>query len=365
MKVVVIGTRGIPNIQGGVETHCEELYPRLVEMGCDVTIMRRSCYVKPDNKVTEYKGVKLVDVFAPHKKSLEAIAHSMWSVIKARRLNPDLVHVHAIGPGLAIPFARLLGLKVVSTNHGPDYDRKKWGTLAKTMLRLGEWCQAHFSNEVIVISQVIADIMSNNYGRRDTNLVYNGVPVPVKSGETDYISSLGLEPKKYVLALGRFVEEKGFHYLIEAWKHVADKKGFKLVIAGDADHEDEYSRNLKSLAKENQVVLTGFIKGEKLKEILTNAGLFVLPSSHEGLPISLLEAMSYNIDALVSDIPANTIPSLSHDDFFKCGDTEDLTKALKRKIDTIQMNRIYNLDSYNWDTIAKQTLEVYRKVVNK
>ena len=365
MKVVVIGTRGIPNIQGGVETHCEELYPRLVNMGCDVTILRRSCYVTPDNQITKFKGVNLVDVYAPHKKSLEAIVHSMWCVIKARMLNPDVVHVHAIGPGLCIPFARLLGLKVVSTNHGPDYDRKKWGKLAKTMLRFGEWCQAHFSNEVIVISRVIADILEKNYGRKNTNLVFNGVPIPIKAAKCDYISSLGLESKKYVLALGRFVEEKGFYHLIDAWEKVSNKNGYKLVIAGDADHEDDYSRRLKDLAKEKGTVLTGFIKGEKLNEILTNAGLFVLPSSHEGLPISLLEAMSYNIDSLVSDIPANKIPSLSLEDFFRCGDINDLKESLQRKIETIQLNRIYDLTPYNWDIIATQTLEVYKKVLEK
>lgn len=363
MKVVVIGTRGIPNIQGGVETHCEELYPRLGDIGCDVTIMRRSCYVTPDNQISMFRGVNLIDVYAPHKKSLEAIVHSIWCVVKARMLNPDVVHVHAIGPGLCIPFARLLGLKVVSTNHGPDYDRKKWGKLAKTMLRLGEWCQAHFSNEVIVISRVIADILRENYGRCDTNLVFNGVPMPKKSTTCDYISSLGLQEKKYVLALGRFVEEKGFHHLIEAWNNVKEKNGYRLVIAGDADHEDDYSRRLKALANENNVILTGFIKGDKLNEILTNASLFVLPSSHEGLPISLLEAMSYNIDVLVSDIPANKIPSLSIEDFFRCGDVADLSKCIQSKIDKIQMFRIYDLTPYNWDVIARQTLEVYKKVL--
>lgn len=363
MKVVVIGTRGIPNIQGGVETHCEELYPRLVKMGCDVTIMRRSCYVTPQNRLTEFKGVKLIDVFAPHMKSLEAIVHSMWCVIKARMLNPDVVHVHAIGPGLCIPFARLLGMRVVSTNHGPDYDRKKWGALAKTMLKLGEWCQAHFSNEVIVISKVIADILSTKYGRKDTNLIFNGVPTPEKAKTDTYISSIGAEPKKYVLALGRFVEEKGFHHLIEAWNRLDDKKGFELVIAGDADHEDDYSRKLKAMAKESGVKLTGFIKGDKLNEILTHAGLFVLPSSHEGLPISLLEAMSYNVDALVSNIPANKIPSLDAEDFFRCGDIPHLVEKLQYKLDNLQIDRIYDLTPYNWDTIAALTLDTYKKAL--
>ncbi len=363
MKVVVIGTRGIPNIQGGVETHCEELYPRLVRLGCDITIMRRSCYISQENKIIDYKGVKLMDVFAPHKKSLEAIVHSLLCVMKARLLNPDIVHVHAIGPGLCIPFARLLGLKVVSTNHGPDYDRKKWGRPAKIMLRLGEWCQAHFSNEVIVISHVIENILSSNYSRKDTNLIFNGVPIPTKANTDNYIQSLGLKSQKYILALGRFVEEKGFHHLIEAWKHVGEKNNFKLVIAGDADHEDEYSRYLKSLAVDNDVILTGFIKGSKLNEILTHAGLFVLPSSHEGLPISLLEAMSYNIDTLVSDIPANKLSALNDNDFFKCGDICDLTEKIQTKIAHVQNNRIYDLTPYNWDMIALQTLEVYNKTL--
>lgn len=363
MKVVVIGTRGIPNIQGGVETHCEELYPRLVELGCDVTIMRRSCYVTQENRIRDYKGVSLLDIFAPHKKSLEAIVHSFWSVLKARRLNPDLIHVHAIGPGLCIPFARLLGLKVVSTNHGPDYDRKKWGKLAKLMLKLGEWCQARFSNEVIVISQVIAGIMNDKYGRSDTNLIFNGVSNFNKSTSVEYIETLGLSSKKYVLALGRFVEEKGFHHLIEAWTKINDKRGFELVIAGDADHEDEYSRKLKELANKHGVKLTGFIKGGKLNEILTHAGLFVLPSSHEGLPISLLEAMSYNIDALVSDIPANKIPSLRAEDFFCCGDVNNLAEGIRKKINSLKLNRMYDLTPYNWDIIAKQTKEVYRKIL--
>jgi glycosyltransferase involved in cell wall biosynthesis len=212
---------------------------------------------------------------------------------------------------------------------------------------------------VIVISRVIADILSHNYGRRDTNLVFNGVPIPIKSVKNDYITSFGLEPKKYILALGRFVEEKGFHHLIEAWGNVVDKKGYKLVIAGDADHEDDYSRRLKQLAKESGVVLTGFIKGEKLNEILTHAGLFILPSSHEGLPISLLEAMSYNLDSLVSDIPANKIPSLSEDDFFHCGDIDDLCLKIKQKLDNLKLGREYDLSLYNWDNIALQTLEVY------
>jgi glycosyltransferase involved in cell wall biosynthesis len=359
MKIVVIGTRGIPNILGGVETHCEELYPRIVAMGHDVTIVRRTPYVEANNKISEYKGVKLIDVYAPRKKSVEAIIHTFLAVIKARGLKPDVLHVHAIGPAIMVPFARLLGMKVVMTNHGPDYDRQKWGRLAKLVLKTGEYFGSKFSNRVIVISNVIANILKTRYNRCDTDLIFNGVNKPKKSANVDFLQSKGILPGKYILALGRFVKEKGFHDLIEAYKRLGDC-GYQLVIAGDADHEDEYSRTLKKQASDAGVILTGFIKGENLNQIMSNAALFAMPSYHEGLPIALLEAMSYNIDALVSDIPANILPCLCPSDYFKVGDVEDLSVRLADKLRQLQLQRQYDLADYNWDKIAEQTIEVYK-----
>lgn len=153
MKIVVTGTRGIPNIMGGVETHCEELFPRIAAKGYDITVIRRKSYVKDSLK--EYKGVKLIDLETPKKKSFEAIIHTFKAIIKAKSLHADIVHIHAIGPALLTPVARLLGMKVVFTHHGPDYDRDKWGNAAKIMLKLGERIGTTFSNEVIVISNVI------------------------------------------------------------------------------------------------------------------------------------------------------------------------------------------------------------------
>ena len=365
MKIVVIGTRGIPNIQGGVETHCEELYPRLVAMGCDVTLIRRSCYVTDDNRISEYKGVKLIDVYAPRRKSTEAFIHTTLALMKARKLKPDIVHIHAIGPALCIPLAKMMGMKVVATNHGPDYDRQKWGRMAKSALRKGERLQARYSNHIIAISHVIVDILKKRHNRfHDVSIIYNGVNAPVKSTNTDYIESLGLKPGKYVLTMGRFVPEKRFDWLIEAFQR-ARFNGYKLVLVGDSDHNDQYSAQLKKMARENEnVVLTGFIKGEKLNQILTNAALFVLPSTHEGLPISLLEAMSYNLDVLVSDIPANRLPELDKKDFFTVDSIYELTHSLSRKMKRPQHDRQYDLSNYNWDNIAKQTLDVYNSILN-
>lgn len=332
MKIVVIGTRGIPNILGGVETHCEELFPRIAAKGHDVTVIRRTPYVAPDNRISEYKGVKLADVYAPRKKSIEAIIHTFLAVIKARRLNPDVLHVHAIGPAIMVPFARLLGMKVVMTNHGPDYDRQKWGRLAKAVLKTGENLGTRFSNKVIVISTVISDILANKYGRRDTDLIYNGVNRPAKSTSRSWLDKWGVADKPYIVAIGRFVKEKGFHDLIEAYKQSGLESKYRLVIAGDTDHEDDYSRSLKQQARDAGVVLTGFIKGEPLNQLMSNASLFVMPSYHEGLPIALLEAMSYDLDVVVSDIPANKLGILSDEDFFHVGDIKSLASAMERKI---------------------------------
>jgi glycosyltransferase involved in cell wall biosynthesis len=362
MNIVVIGTRGIPNIMGGVETHCEQLYPRIAAMGHNVTVIRRSSYVTDNNRITDYKGVKLIDVFAPRKKSIEAIVHTFLAIIKARTLKPDVLHIHAIGPSILVPFARLLGMKVVMTNHGPDYDRDKWGRLAKFVLKTGERFGSVCSNRVIVISKTIADIVAKKYGRTDTDLIYNGVETPVKSRNTDYLEYLGLKPQKYIVALGRFVKEKGFHDLINAFVKL-NCTDYKLVIAGDADHEDDYSRALKQQASETDgVVLTGFIRGEKLNQIMTNAALFVLPSYHEGLPIALLEALSYNLNVLVSDIPANQIACLDKSDFFETGNVESLASALNSKISNNVFNRSYDLSCYNWDFIARQVVDLYNQL---
>lgn len=359
MKIAVTGTRGIPDILGGVETHCEQLFPRIAAMGHDVTIFRRSQYTDKSPGLESYKGVRLIDIPSPKKKSFEAIIHTTRAVFAARRLGVDVLHIHAVGPAIVTPLARLLGLKVVMTNHGPDYERDKWGRLAKFIIRLGERFGTVFSNRVIAISPNIVNTLATRYGRRDTALIFNGVEIPKPAVETDYIESLGLEPGKYIVGLARFVPEKNFHHLIEAFSRLKPE-GYRLVLAGDADFEDEYSRSLKRMAKENGVVLTGFIKGEKLRQVMSHARLFVLPSSHEGLPISLLEAMSYGRDVLVSDIPANRLPQLEPGDIFPVGDIGALSAAIGRKLaEARPLPRPFDLTPYDWDTIARQTLDVY------
>lgn len=364
-KIVVTGTRGIPNIMGGVETHCENLYPYIVQAGYDVTVVRRSCYLQAQQKTREYKGIHLKDIYAPRKKSLEAIIHTILAVLYAKKTNADILHIHAIGPSLLVPFAKMLGLKVVVTHHGADYDRKKWNKAAKYMLRKGEKYAAKYADKLIVISSKIKKDIAEKYGRTDTELIYNGVPEAIRRTTTEYITSKGLAPYKYILAVGRFVEEKGFDYLIDAYSEL-HPEGYKLVIAGDSDHPTEYSIQLKEKAKEKGIVLTGFVKGKPLEELMTHARLFVLPSYHEGLPISLLEAMSYGKDVLVSDIEANRLPELEETDIFKTGSTSSLKQSIEKKLQGGQnKNREYTMYKYNWQNIAAQTTDVYKTILKK
>lgn len=360
MKIVVTGTRGIPNVMGGVETHCEELFPRIARMGFEVTVIRRKSYV--NDGLTEWNGVKLVGIESPKKKSFEAIIHTFKAVNRAKQLGADVIHIHAIGPALLVPYAKMLGLKVVFTHHGPDYDRDKWGIMAKTILKLGERMGCMFADDVIVISDVIRNLISLKYGRtKQVHLIYNGVPYPDCTRYSEYFKELGITEGNYILGMCRFVPEKNLHHLVDAFRKV-NNKGCRLVLAGDTDFEDEYSRSLKAQAKENGVILTGFVKGKKLHSLLTNARCYVLPSSHEGLPIALLEAMSYQLPVIVSDIPANKEVGLDASCYFETGNIEQLTEKLQVVIDDDCRRIHYEMEEYNWDRIAVQVADVYEKL---
>lgn len=361
MKIVVTGTRGIPNVMGGVETHCEELFPRIAERGFDVTVIRRKSYV--NDALKEYKGVKLVDIETPKKKSFEAIIHTFRAVNKAKALEADVLHIHAIGPALLVPYAKMLGMKVVFTHHGPDYDRDKWGRVAKMVLKMGERMGCMFADEVIVISEVIRNLIKEKYGRtKNVHLIYNGVSKPEICDYPEYFEHLGIEKGKYILGMCRFVPEKNLHHLVEAFGKVADKHGCKLVLAGDTDFEDDYSLGLKKMARENGVVLTGFVKGRKLHSLLTNTRCFVLPSSHEGLPIALLEAMSYGVPVIVSDIPANLEVGLDKDRYFRLGDIGQLVTKLQENINSDCVHVDYDMSKYDWDRIADLVTKIYNEI---
>jgi len=363
----MLGLRGFPGVQGGVETHAEHLCPLLVEMGCDVTVLVRSPYHQAGTG-KEWKGVKFIKLWTPKSKALEAIVHSFIGVLYAGFSRPDILHIQAIGPSVMTLPARLMGLRVVVTHHGPDYDRQKWGRFARFVLQLGERWGARWSNGRIVISKVIADLIRSKHGV-ESALIPNGVVLPKLLNSVGTLEEFGLTRGRYVLLVSRLVPEKRHLDLIVAFQQ-ANLLDWKLALVGGSDHPDVYQREVMKKAAEAGVVMTGFQQGLALQELYSHAGLFVLPSSHEGLPIALLEALSYGLPVLASDIPANLEVGLSAEHYFPLGRIDaladrirlqsgnDLTAAAR------ESTRAWVAQRYDWHDIAEKTVRLYANCIS-
>lgn len=366
VRVMFLGLRGFPGVQGGVETHAEHLCPLLADLGCEVTAIVRSPYISPEKGVS-WHGVRFVRVWSPKSKGMEAIIHTFLGVLVAAWQRPDVLHIHAIGPALMTPLARFLGLKVVVTHHGPDYDRQKWGRFARLVLRLGERWGMRLANERIVISDVIRKIILAKHGRTSV-LIPNGVELPKLALSDHVIRQFGLDLGKYVLLVSRLVPEKRHLDLVEAFRN-ANIPGWKLVLVGASDHPDAYTQRVLEAARECQnVVCTGYQTGAALSELYSHAGLFVLPSSHEGLPIAMLEALSYGRPVVASNIPANLEVGLPADCYFQLGDVSELAQKLCEfaarylTAEQVEQRRMWVAERYNWRHIGERTLAVYREV---
>lgn len=368
MRVIVIGLRGIPEIQGGVETHAENLYPHMVKLGCDIEIIARPAFYE-NKSIQNWKGIKIRYIWSPQMPAMEAFVHSFLATIYACFKRPDVLHIHAVGPMLMAPLARMFGIKVVVTHHGPDYDREKWGLFAKWILRLGEKYGVKYSNEVIVISNVIKDIVKNTHGKY-SSVIPNGANIPILLESTNVLNEFSLIRNKYILQVSRFVPEKRQLDLINAF-NLAKLHDWKLVLVGDTTSLDKYTENIKSIASDNKnILLTGYQGGLNLQELYTHAGLFVLPSSHEGMPIAILEALSYGLKVLASDIPANLELGMPDAQYYALGDVNSLAKLLQETVkqeisDDYKNNlRACVKDKYDWRLIASKTIQVYEKAIN-
>ncbi|TCN33282.1 glycosyltransferase family 4 protein [Sinorhizobium americanum] len=363
-RVMMLGLRGIPDVQGGVEKHVEMLSARLAALGWGVDVIGRQRYLAKASSYS-WSEIRVFPLWAPRSMALEAIVHTFVGVCFAALRRPDVLHIHAIGPALLVPLARLLGLKVVVTHHGYDYDRQKWSTFAKRMLKLGERMGMRLAHGRIGISKEIVETMGQRYGV-PVAFVPNGVAISPWRGETGILDEFGLTRRRYILLAARLVPEKRQTDLIRAFAGLGDTD-VKLVLAGSAEFETPYAAEVKALAEGVPgVVLTGFQSGHRLAELFANAALFVLPSSHEGMPIALLEAMAHGLPVLASDIVANRELALATDDYFPLGDIDALAAAIARKIanppsdDAVSAQIAHVESAHSWASVAQKTLAVYR-----
>lgn len=375
MRIAMIGQKRIPSREGGVEIVVQELSSRIVKKGHEVTCYnRRGQHVSGEQyevaQETEYENVCLKTVPTLDKKGLAAMTSSFFAAIYAAFGKYDVVHFHAEGPCAMLWLPKILGKRCIATIHGLDHQRAKWGKLASTYIMLGEKCAAKMADEVIVLSQNVKDYFFRTYGR-ETWFIPNGVNRPQRRKADVIHKALGLKKWDYILYLGRIVPEKGIGYLIEAFKGVQTNK--KLVIAGGASDTAEYMEELKALsASDHRIEFVGFVQGRMLEELYSNAYLYTLPSDLEGMPLSLLEAMSYGNCCLVSDIPECAEVVQDKAVVFQHGNVEDLRDKLQMLCDDASMVRSYQLqaadyvcDRYDWDAVTEKTLQLYQEDKNE
>lgn len=369
LSIAMLGHKRIPSREGGVEIVVEELATRIVELGHDVTCYnRRGHHVSgkdfDTDHLNEYKGIKLRRVFTLDKKGLAAMTSSLSAAILAAFGHYDIVHFHAEGPCAMLWLPHLFGKKTIATIHGLDWKRSKWGGFATKYIKFGERIAAKYADEIIVLSQSEQDYFKATYNR-DTIVIPNGVNKEQVKEADQITKQFGLQKDEYILFLGRIVPEKGIHYLVEAFKQVDTDK--KLVIAGGASDTDNFLNELKEAAKEDdRIIFTGFVQGQSLEELYSNAYVYVLPSDLEGMPLSLLEAMSYGNCCLVSDIPACTEVIEDKAVTFKKGHIEDLKNKLQELCNQPDSVENYKKDAnqficnkYSWDKVVKETTNLY------
>jgi glycosyltransferase involved in cell wall biosynthesis len=362
LRVMLLGIRGFPNVQGGAEKHVENLACTLWQLGCSVEAIVRNDFVPRGTK--QWRQIKIVRLWNSRTKGVETFLHTFCGVLYAAWRRPDILHIHGIGPAIFTPLARALGLRVVVTYHSLNYEHAKWGRFARWLLRFGEWAGIRFSHGQIAVSDRLARLMNNRYGAQVVSIP-NGLGRPTPIDTTQVLDAFGLSPTRYALIVARIDEAKRQLDLIKAYGRI-DSPPFKLAVVGEADHFGEYTRAVAEAAQKTPgVVMLGRQTGEALAELYSHAGIFVLPSSHEGQPIAVLEAASYGLSAILSDIPAHREIGLAETRYFEVGDIAALQHHLTDSFGGSALQRLPAQEQarliakHDWDDVARQTLAVY------
>ena len=371
LNIAMLGHKRIPSREGGIEIVVEELSTRMVKLGHQVICFNRKGHHVSGSEfdgsqLSEYKGVKLTAVWTIDKKGLAAMTSSLTAAINAAFGTYDVVHFHAEGPCAMLWLPKIFGKRCIVTIHGIDWQRAKWSGFASQYIKFGEKVAAKYADEIIVLSEGVQRYFKDTYGRK-TVFIPNGVNRPVIRKPQLIKEKFGLDKDSYVLFLGRLVPEKGISYLIEAFKQIETDK--KLVIAGGSSDTNEFLRSLKKLAEDDErIVFTGFVQGQLLEELYSNAYVYTLPSDLEGMPLSLLEAMSYGNCCVVSDIAECTEVVEDKAVIFHRSNVEQLKEKLQDLCDQPENVQSYKdsaadfiCQKYNWDDVVDRTVALYRK----
>lgn len=376
LNIAMLGHKHIPSREGGIEVVVEELSTRMVALGHEVICYNRSGHhisgVEFDKNVgNRYKGIKLKELFTINKKGLAAMTSSIFGAFCTALGKYDVVHFHAEGTCVMLWLPKLFGKRCIVSVHGLDHQRIKWGKFASAYIMMGEKCAVKFADEIIVLSKGVQDYFKETYGR-ETKFIPNGVNKPVIREARIIRDKWKLDKDSYILFLGRLVPEKGLRYLIEAYKDLVTDK--HLVIAGGSSDTEAFVNELKAVCKENgKVIFTGFVQGEVLDELYSNSYVYVLPSDLEGMPLSLLEAMSYGNCCIVSDIDEcqsviTGVDGSKKAVVFKKSNIMELKNKLQMLCDDKNMVYSYKADAaefickkYAWDDVVKRTLDLYKK----
>jgi glycosyltransferase involved in cell wall biosynthesis len=372
LRIAMVGQKGIPATFGGIEHHVEELGARLAAMGHDVTVYCRTSY--PTEQVDRHRGMRLRYLPTAGTKHLDAIAHSAVSTAAAMFAGHDVVHYHALGPGLLAPLPRYLSrAKVVLTVHGLDNERAKWGPAARAVLGAAHRMSATVPDRTVVVSKALRQHYADTFGRPAV-YIPNGVDEPLPRPARRIEREFGLTPGSYLLFVGRLVPEKAPDQLIRAYRQVSGDR--RLVLVGDSSFTDEYVGELRRLADTDpRVLFTGYAYGDLLGELYSNAAAFVLPSLLEGLPLTLLEAASYGLPLVVSDIAPHR-EVLGGDGpgrrVFPAGNERALASVLTGVLDRADAERdgaarvrAQILAGYQWREAARSVERVYQDVVRR
>lgn len=368
LSVAMFGQKRLSR-EGGVEIVVKELCTRMARAGHKVTCYNRSGHhvsgAEYDRK-TEYTGIRQRFVPTIEKKGLAAVSSSFFAALCSAFGRYDVVHIHAEGPAFFCWIPKMFGKRVIVTVHGIDWQREKWKSgFGSKFIRRGEKNAVKYADEIIVLSAGVQKYFEKTYGRK-TRFIPNGVNHPEIQKPELITEKYGLTKDSYILFLGRLVPEKGLRYLIEAYKQTKTNK--KLVIAGGSSDTDSFMKEIKELAKDDERILfTGFVQGKMLDELYSNAYIYTLPSDLEGMPLSLLEAMSYGNCCLTSDIPECTEVVEDKALIFKKSDVDDLRNCLQDACD--HPEKVWELkkqaadficEKYNWDDVVEETMKLYR-----